>query len=54
MKSIILVAVILTACFLVGERVSGWNRICYYDCLSGTVAVTVDAMEFCPGTIEED
>ncbi len=27
-------------CFKTGERVSGLNRICYYDCLGSEAAIT--------------
>ena len=42
-----------TACFFTADEVSGFNRICYYDCMSGERAITIDSMEFCPLTIEE-
>ena len=38
-------------CYLAGERVSGMNRICYYECLSGDAAITIDAIGLCPLTI---
>ncbi len=34
--------------FLKGERVSGMNKICYYDDLGSTLAITVSAYEICP------
>jgi len=36
------------ACFLQGQQTSGMNKICYYQCVSGTKAITVDAVELCP------
>ncbi len=39
------------ACFLSGERTSGMNKICYYDCVSGTKAITVSAASLCPLSI---
>jgi len=36
------------ACFLTGSRVSGMNRICYYNCVGGTRAITVSAASLCP------
>lgn len=38
--------------FYKGERVSGMNRICYYDYLGSTVAITISAASVCPATIE--
>jgi len=38
-------------CFLSGERVSGLYKICYYNCLGSTVAITVKAHQLCPLTI---
>lgn len=38
-------------CHLQGERVSGMNKICYYDCLGSEVAITVKATDLCPLTI---
>jgi hypothetical protein len=40
-------------CFKQGEQRSGQNKICYYRCLSGTVAITIPALELCPISIEE-
>jgi hypothetical protein len=51
MKILVLVAAV---CILVGQHVSGWNRLCFYDCLSGTVVIAVGALEFCPLSIEEN
>ena len=42
-----------TTCYLDSEVVSGDNRICYYDCMSGSRAITVNVMDFCPLTMEE-
>jgi hypothetical protein len=38
-------------CFKTGERVSGMNKICYYDCLGSTVAITISSIELCPLSI---
>ena len=35
-------------CFLKGERVSGLNKICYYDCLGSEAAITIGAAQLCP------
>jgi hypothetical protein len=41
------------SCFFQSERKSGMNKICFYRCLSGTKAITVGALDFCPMTIDE-
>lgn len=38
-------------CFSKGERTSGFNKICFYDCLGSTAAITISAVELCPLTI---
>ena len=38
-------------CFHKGEVSSGFNKICYYDCLGDTVARNVRATQLCPLTI---
>jgi len=42
-----------STCFYKGERVSGLNKICYYDCAGGTAAITVKSYELCPLTIQD-
>lgn len=42
---------IAATCFKTGERTSGMNKICYYDCLGSTYAITVGAVELCPLSI---
>jgi len=59
MKKVILAAVLLApigaqACFLSGERVSGMNKICYYDCVSGTRAITIRSTSLCPLSLYRD
>ncbi len=39
------------ACFLAGEQVSGMNKICYYDCVDGTKAITISSVALCPLSI---
>lgn len=43
-----------SACFLSGERTAGMNKICYYDCVSGTKAVTIRATSLCPLSLYRD
>ena len=38
-------------CFLKGERVSGLNKICYYDCVGSEAAITIGAAQLCPLTV---
>ena len=38
--------------FFSHDEVSGLNRICYYDYLGSTVAITIKAHKLCPLTIE--
>lgn len=38
-------------CFYTDERVSGMNKICYYDCLGSAAAITINATSLCPLTI---
>lgn len=39
-------------CFKTGERQSGMNKICYYDCLGSAAAITIGAVELCPLSID--
>lgn len=38
-------------CFYEREEDSGMYKICYYDCLGSTVAITVKVTKLCPLTI---
>ena len=38
-------------CFFKSEQISGMNKICYYDCLGSTAAITISAVSLCPLTI---
>lgn len=38
-------------CFSRGERQSGMNKICFYDCLGSGHAVTQSAVSLCPLTV---
>ena len=35
-------------CFSSGERTDGLNKICYYRCPSGEVAITIRSTSLCP------
>ena len=39
-------------CFLTGHRTSGMYKICYYNCLGSTVAITIKSTQLCPLTIK--
>lgn len=39
-------------CFKTGERISGMNKICYYDCLGSEAAITISSVDLCPLTID--
>lgn len=39
-------------CFYKGEQVSGFNKICYYDCLGSMAAITISSVALCPLTIQ--
>lgn len=43
---------VAATCFHKGEQTSGMNKICYYDCLGGTVAITISSISLCPLTID--
>ena len=36
------------ACFYQREEISGMNKICYYQCVNGTRAITISAVSLCP------
>ena len=38
-------------CFKKGEKTDGMNKICYYNCMGSEAAITIDATEICPITI---
>jgi hypothetical protein len=40
-------------CFKTGEKTSGFNKICYYDCLGSEAAITIGATQLCPLTIQQ-
>lgn len=38
-------------CFFEYEQPAGMNKICYYDCLGSTVAITIRSIQLCPLSI---
>jgi len=40
-------------CFSSGEQISGLNKICFYDCVSGGKAITIKSTSLCPLTIRD-
>ena len=44
---------VAVTCFLTGEQVSGMNKICYYNCLGSTAAITIGSTQLCPLSINQ-
>lgn len=42
-----------TTCFSKGERVSGMNKLCFYDCLGSAHVVTQSAVSMCSLTMTQ-
>ena len=42
------------ACFLTGEQISGMNKICYYNCIGGTRAITISSVSLCPISLNRE
>lgn len=40
-------------CFSSGEQISGLNKICFYDCVSGGKAITIKSVQLCPLTVSD-
>lgn len=40
-------------CVSTGERLSGLNKICYYNCCGSDAAITIDSYKICPVTINQ-
>ena len=38
-------------CFSAGEQQAGFNKICLYDCMGSQVAITINAIQMCPMSI---
>jgi hypothetical protein len=43
---------VAVVCFLQGEVISGFNKICYYDCLDSQAAITIASVQLCPLNIQ--
>ena len=43
--------ILAVTCMKKGEKVSGMNKICYYDCLGSGAAITISSTSLCPLTI---
>jgi hypothetical protein len=39
-------------CFKTGEKLSGMNKICFYNCLGSEAAITISAVKLCPLSIQ--
>ena len=48
-----LIANSAVTCFKSGEQISGMNKICYYDCMGSTAAITISSVALCPLTIQK-
>ncbi|MDC0899218.1 hypothetical protein OAS08_02980 [Candidatus Pelagibacter sp.] len=46
-----LVANSAVTCFKSGERISGMNKICFYNCMGSEAAITISSTSLCPLTI---
>ncbi len=44
---------IRATCFARGERTSGFNKLCAYDCLGSAHVITVNAASLCPLTVQQ-
>lgn len=40
-------------CPSAGERTQGFNKICYYNCLSGLTTKTISSVSLCPISIQD-
>ena len=47
----IMVAEAAVTCFKKGEYISGFNKICIYNCLGSDVAITIKNIQLCPLSI---
>jgi hypothetical protein len=43
---------VAVTCFKSGEKTSGFNKICFYDCLGSERAITIGSTQLCPLTID--
>lgn len=39
-------------CFLSGSQTQGLSRVCFYQCASSTIAITVHVNNLCPQAID--
>ena len=42
---------VAVTCFFQYEQPAGMNKICYYNCLGSTAAITISSVQLCPLTI---
>ena len=47
-----LVANSAMTCLKSGEQISGMNKICYYNCPTGSAAITIKSYQLCPLSIQ--
>ena len=48
----VMVADAAVTCFKKGEYISGFNKICIYNCLGSDAAITIASTQLCPLTIQ--
>ena len=48
----VMVADVAVTCFKKSEYISGFNKICIYNCLGSDVAITIANTQLCPLTIQ--
>ena len=48
----LLMSVAILLAFLVSERTSGLNKICFYESARGHHAITIESYQLCPLSIE--
>jgi len=42
---------VAVACFFDYEQTSGMNKICFYDCMGSSAAITISRVSLCPLSI---
>lgn len=42
---------VAVTCFKSSEQISGFNKICFYDCLGSQAAITIASTQLCPLSI---
>ena len=53
LAGLLLISGAANACFLSGEQTSGFNKICYHNCVGGIRAITIGATSLCPLSLSQ-